>query len=127
MKRINFYLTVVLFITMNLTAFTQEQKKDTCLYQPPKISCELATQNATAIYNYPLALKSILEKKEIIDNKDRELQNVRNSFQQERVVFDIDIGKQTEKATTQERRKKNWRLVSGASFLSLLATILIKR
>lgn len=83
------------------------------MYQPPLISCEQAQENANAIYKYPIALKSLTEKDEIIKTRERELYFVKSSFEEERRVFAIDLELQTAKSEKQERRKRWWRFATG--------------
>ena len=111
MKLIKFSLIVVLLISTTGIVFSQA-KKDTCTYQAPLISCEQAQENANAIYKYPVALQSLKEKEERIKGAERELYFVKSGFGEERKVFEVDLGIQTQRAEREERRKKRWRFAS---------------
>ena len=84
------------------------------MYQPPLISCQQAQENSNAIYKYPVALRSIAEKDEIIKTGERELSFVKSGFAEERGVFMIDLLTETQRADKQEGRKKRWRLATVA-------------
>ena len=125
MKLIKFFMIVVLLISITGIVFSQA-KKDTCTYQAPLISCEQAQENANAIYKYPVALQSLREKEERIKGAERELYFVRSGFEEERKVFEIDLGIQTKKAEREERRKRNWRLVALSAIISTVISIFTK-
>ena len=106
-------MTVNIILLHNSTAFSQVRNDTACYYQAPKITCEQAQKNAEAIVKYPLALKSMSIKDEMIRTKENELSNVKDGFNDERKLNTITISDLTKNYQREIRRKKRWRILTG--------------
>lgn len=106
-------------LLLNSIAFSQVKSDTNCYYQPPKITCVQAQIDAEAIYKYPLALKSISLKDEMIRLKENELFHVKAGFEEERKLNELDKQDLIDSYNKELRRKKRWRFAT--SVLAIVA------
>ena len=114
MKNLTVFLTIsTLTILLSFVGYSQQGKTDTCYYQPPRMTCEQAQQNANAIVKYPIALHLLGQKDEMLRIKENELFHVKAGFNSERSLYAIGLKTKQNELDRQGRVKKRWKIATG--------------